>query len=205
MRFRVALSRALRLKCPQCGQANIAHGWLSTTPSCSACDADLTVESGYFLGAIYFNYGATILIVLSAAIPLIFVAGLPMIPVVTAASVFSVAFPLWFFRYARSLWLAMDHYYHVRRRRSAEHSTSSRAERVRPESDGNSNIGCICPLCHRRFQVSSSLAHTWGHCPDCYGDVLLVPTMRAEVGMDASNETQASMTQGHRELSPLET
>ena len=92
MKFSTAITRALRLKCPQCGEADIADGWLSTQPSCSACGADLAVETGYFLGAIYFNYGATVLITLSAAIPLIFVAKLPTMPVVGAAMIFCVAF-----------------------------------------------------------------------------------------------------------------
>ena len=174
MKFRTAVSRALRLRCPECGQADIADGWLSTKPSCTACHADLAVETGYFLGAIYFNYGATILIVLSAAIPLIFVAKLPTLPVVALASLFCVAFPLWFFRYARSLWLATDHYYHVRRRDSVPPPS---VEVIRDQPKENSQqLGCICPLCHSRFHIASSLINRWGHCPECYGDVLLIPT-----------------------------
>lgn len=190
MNFRTALSRAFRLKCPECGKANIADGWLSTTPSCSACGADLTVETGYFLGAIYFNYGATILIVLSAAIPLVFVAELPTLPVVAVASIFCIGFPLWFFRYARSLWLAMDHYYHVRRRDSVEVSTLSESKACAPHTDGSSEIGCICPLCHSRFHVDTSVAHEWGKCPSCYGDVLLLPAFGRETDAEASDETE---------------
>lgn len=189
MKFSTAITRALRLKCPQCGEADIADGWLSTQPSCSACGADLAVETGYFLGAIYFNYGATVLITLSAAIPLIFVAKLPTMPVVGAAMIFCVAFPLWFFRYARSLWLATDHYYHVRRRDSVDTTSAQRRETPDLPCSENRDINCICPLCHSRFQVNASRSKTWGKCPNCYGDVLLLPAP-AVVGHDIDSREQ---------------
>ena len=204
MTFGTALSRALRLKCPQCGKANIADGWLSTTPSCSTCSADLTVETGYFLGAIYINCGATILIVLSAAIPLVFVAKLPMIPVVAVATIFCVAFPLWFFRYARSLWLAMDHYYHVRRRHSAESSASTENKTFRPNNAGDSVIGCICPFCHSRFHVDASFSRKWGKCPDCYGDMLFLPTTKLKHDVEKAGNSNESETHPSSQLSPLE-
>ena len=200
MNFRTALSRALRLKCPECGKANIADGWLSTTPSCSACAADLNVETGYFLGAIYFNYGGTVLIVLSAAIPLIFVAKLPTLPVVSGAVIFCIAFPLWFFRYARSLWLAMDHYYHVRRRDAAELSTLTESDTSVSNLDGKSQIGCICPLCHERFTVAAELSNKWGKCPSCYGDVLLLRAFDVEHDSKSTN-SQAAATQSQLQLS----
>ena len=65
MNFRTVVLRALRLKCPVCGKGGIANGLLNTQEKCSACETDFVVESGYFLGAIYFNYGVTVLLVLS--------------------------------------------------------------------------------------------------------------------------------------------
>jgi hypothetical protein len=62
------------------------------------------------LGAIYFNYGLTALI-LSIAYPLLVLTG-GMTPrgALGVGFAFAVLFPLFFFRYARSLWLGFDEF-----------------------------------------------------------------------------------------------
>ena len=100
--------RALRLRCPKCGQAEIFHGWFAMHDRCAACGRRFNRSPGYFLGSIYFNYGLTAGLVVVAYFSLYFsdlMSGKPLLAVLT---VFIVAFPLWFFRYARSLWLALD-------------------------------------------------------------------------------------------------
>jgi hypothetical protein len=77
--------------------------------SCAACGLKFEREQGYFVGAIYINYTATILI----AVPGYFVLDLW-----TAMDInrqlalwipFAVIFPLIFFHHSRSLWLFLDH------------------------------------------------------------------------------------------------
>lgn len=75
---------------------------------CNFCGLKYEREAGYFLGSIYFNYGMTATLVTIGYLVLVFVFGLTGKIVLWAALLFCLVFPLWFFRYARSLWLGLD-------------------------------------------------------------------------------------------------
>jgi hypothetical protein len=79
-------------------------------PKCSACELPFDREPGFYLGSIYFNYGLTALLVTIAYFALYFGVEASQQIVLAALMAFCVLFPLWFFRYARSLWLGMDEY-----------------------------------------------------------------------------------------------
>ena len=100
--------RAIRLRCPQCGKGRIFRTPFSMFSHCVYCELKYAREEGYFLGSIYFNYGLTALIVTIGYPLLVFVFELPGQIVLWSTMVFCVVFPLWFFRYARSLWIAFD-------------------------------------------------------------------------------------------------
>lgn len=77
--------------------------------SCLHCRLVFEREQGYFIGAIYINYAATVTI----AVPGFFI-----LDAMTAMTVqqqlalwvpFAVVFPVIFFHHSRSLWLAIDH------------------------------------------------------------------------------------------------
>ena len=75
---------------------------------CTSCDLKYEREPGFFLGAIYFNYGLTS-VVGAATYPIArFGFGYPAFPTSVCIVVFIILFPIWFHRYARSLWLAFD-------------------------------------------------------------------------------------------------
>jgi len=77
---------------------------------CPHCGEKFEREPGFFLGSIYFNYGLTALIV-SVFYPVCMFTGWLSEPWLTISTLsFAVLFPIWFFRYARSLWLGFDHY-----------------------------------------------------------------------------------------------
>jgi len=77
---------------------------------CSTCGMVWQREPGFFLGAIYFNYGLTALLA-TLAYPLLQFSGLAAPRTLLVGTLaFVVLFPLWFFRYARSLWLGFDYY-----------------------------------------------------------------------------------------------
>ena len=102
------LWRGMRLVCPKCGQAPIFRGWFTMNERCPACGRLFDRAPGYLLGSIYINYGLTAALVVAAYFSLYFsdtLTGKPLLAVLTA---FIVVFPLWFFRYARSLWIAFD-------------------------------------------------------------------------------------------------
>ena len=81
---------------------------------CSHCGASFVREPGFFLGSIYFNYGLTVIIVTATYVTLNFGYGVSPDILLPAFAVFTVAFPLWYFRRARSLWLAFDQFFDPR-------------------------------------------------------------------------------------------
>ena len=100
--------RAMRLRCPRCGNGKLYRGFITMNKRCGDCDLQFERESGFFLGAIYFNYGLTALIVtvlymamfLSMRVSPFYLRAIPL--------AIAVVFPLLFFRHARSLWLGFD-------------------------------------------------------------------------------------------------
>ncbi len=103
-----ALGRAIRLRCPRCGETPLFRGWFRMADSCALCGLRFERAQGYFVGAIYVNYGVTVILAVGGFFLLWAGLGLStgaqlavLVPVV-------VLFPLWFFRYSRSLWLAIE-------------------------------------------------------------------------------------------------
>lgn len=113
-RFWVLFRNAFCLRCPVCKTGKIFPGWLSTAEYCPVCGVEIEREAGYFLGSIYFNFGATGVLTILGYFLLYF--GLRWSNQVTLIVMmsFTVLFPLFFFRYARSSWLVFDQYFHPR-------------------------------------------------------------------------------------------
>jgi uncharacterized protein (DUF983 family) len=100
--------RALRLRCPACGGAPIFRGWFTMHETCAACGRRFNRDAGYLLGSIYFNYGITASIVVVMYFAMFFGDLLTDRQRLLVLSAFGVLFPMWFFRYARALWIAFD-------------------------------------------------------------------------------------------------
>jgi hypothetical protein len=77
-------------------------------PRCALCGLTFERAQGYWVGAIYINYGVTVLIALAGAFLLWAGAGISTADQLWFWLPFVVLFPLWFFRYSRSLWLAVE-------------------------------------------------------------------------------------------------
>jgi uncharacterized protein (DUF983 family) len=106
--FITVVSRGLRLLCPKCGQGSIFRGWFSMNARCPACGRLFDRAPGYLLGSIYVNYGITAMLVLAGYFGLYFSGTMQGRPLLATLTAFIVVFPLWFFRYARALWIAFD-------------------------------------------------------------------------------------------------
>jgi uncharacterized protein (DUF983 family) len=102
------LWRALRLRCPACGAAPIFAGWFTMHDACAACGRSFNRGPGYLLGSIYFNYGVTAMLVLILYFAMYFGEVLRDTQRLVLWSLFAVGFALWFFRYARAMWIAFD-------------------------------------------------------------------------------------------------
>jgi uncharacterized protein (DUF983 family) len=100
--------RAVRLRCPRCGQTPLFTGWFRMHARCDLCGLVFERAQGYWVGAIYVNYAATALIAVTGAFVL-WGHGMSMTGQLALWIPFCVIFPLWFFRYSRSLWLALEY------------------------------------------------------------------------------------------------
>jgi uncharacterized protein (DUF983 family) len=77
--------------------------------ACAVCHLPFEREPGYFVGAIYINYAATAVISISGFLLLDAYAHLSLTAQLLGWGAFGVVFPLLFYRYSKSLWLAIDH------------------------------------------------------------------------------------------------
>ena len=85
--------------------------WIQMHPQCKHCDFRYEREPGFFLGSIYVNYGLTAMISTIVYVWLRFGLEIDNKIIVWPLFAFCILFPVWFFRYARAYWLAMDCYF----------------------------------------------------------------------------------------------
>ena len=76
---------------------------------CPVCGLEFEREPGYFVGAIYINYGFTVLTALAGYFLLDGWLAPPVRWQLAIWAPFAVIFPLWAYRYSKTLWLALDH------------------------------------------------------------------------------------------------
>jgi uncharacterized membrane protein len=76
---------------------------------CAVCQLRFEREQGYFLGAMYINYGVTVVLALIGSFALEYWVGLSLTQQLVLWVGFCSFFPVLFFRYSRSLWLAFDY------------------------------------------------------------------------------------------------
>lgn len=105
------VGRALRLRCPRCGCGALFDGWFQMPVKCAECGLDLRREPGFYLGSIYVNYGLTAFVVTVTYVWAMATGRGQSRELFWGMLAFCLLFPLWFFRYARSLWLGMDQYW----------------------------------------------------------------------------------------------
>ena len=74
--------------------------------SCALCGLKFERAQGYWVGAIYVNYAMTTVITVTGFF--LTWRHVPMAVELTVGGAFAVLFPLWFFRWSRSLWLAFE-------------------------------------------------------------------------------------------------
>ena len=108
MRFWRTVGRGLRLRCPICGQGKLFRGFFGMVEACPSCGLDVRREQGYYVGAMYINYGVTAAVELAVGIPL--VERISLVTLSIGLGTFALIFPLLFFRTSRSLWLGIDLY-----------------------------------------------------------------------------------------------
>src|SRR5438034_7408526 len=101
-----SLGRAALLRCPRCGLGRLFKSFFSMALECPDCKLDFHPEHGYYVGAMYANYGATVAIALPTSLLLLgrFTAAQMLGPLIA----FGLLFPVVFFRWSRAFWLAIE-------------------------------------------------------------------------------------------------
>lgn len=108
--LRRVLGRALRMRCPSCGQAGAFTSWFRMRERCPVCRFWFERGEGYFIGATCVNMVAAIILPAIAYV-LIVVLGWPNPAWYVAAGVaigLAAAIPIAFYPFARVVWLAFD-------------------------------------------------------------------------------------------------
>jgi uncharacterized protein (DUF983 family) len=103
------LSRALRLRCPACGQSSLIERPFHIRHHCPACRSLFKREEGFFVGAILANVITTEFIILVVCLFSLLVVGASYQKVLIGLFIVAVTFPLLFFHHSWSLWLALDY------------------------------------------------------------------------------------------------
>lgn len=106
---RQILVTGLRLRCPRCGEGQMFSSMFKMRSGCGICHFRFEREVGYFVGAMYINYGMTIFIAFASYFALDYFTSIPFLLNFILWAGFSVLFPIFFFRYSRSLWLSLDY------------------------------------------------------------------------------------------------
>ena len=103
------LARGLCLCCPRCGAHSLFRTWFAMYERCAVCQLRFEREQGYFLGAMYINYGVTVVLALIGSFTLEYWVGLSLTQQLVLWVGFCSFFPVVFFRHSRGLWLAFDY------------------------------------------------------------------------------------------------
>jgi uncharacterized protein (DUF983 family) len=111
------LGRGLRKRCPRCGARDIFKSFYSLKEECPNCAYRFEREEGYWVAAIIINT-AVIEAIFFALFIGILIATLPDInwqAMLVAGLVTNGIFPFIFFPYSKTLWMALDLYFHPAR------------------------------------------------------------------------------------------
>ena len=103
------LMRGLCLRCPRCGARSLFRTWFSMHARCFVCQLRFEREQGYFLGAMYINYGVTVVLALIGSFTLEWWITVSLAQQLTLWVGFCALFPVVFFRHSRGLWLGFDY------------------------------------------------------------------------------------------------
>ncbi len=102
------IGRAMRLRCPRCGQGRLFAGWFRMAERCGHCHLKYERAPGYFLGSTYISYAMTVVVLTVTYVALHFGAGLSNRQLTGPLVTFCVVFPMLLFRHSRALWMALD-------------------------------------------------------------------------------------------------
>ena len=112
--FSTLVSRALRRRCPNCGDREAFDGYWKLASHCPSCGHKFMREPGYWVGAVTFNTAlAIVAFLLTFAVFLL--ATWPEVPwdwLAPVAIAVTIFVPVLAYPWAQSLWMAYDLFVH---------------------------------------------------------------------------------------------
>ncbi|MGI9603524.1 MAG: DUF983 domain-containing protein [Acidimicrobiales bacterium] len=101
-------TRAARRRCPVCGSSGLFTRWIDMAERCPRCRLRFERGEGEFIGAIGLNTVVTFILILvvTVAAGVHIARGGGFIGFLVAAVAVAVVFPVWFFPFSKTLWLA---------------------------------------------------------------------------------------------------
>src|SRR5215831_11917727 len=106
---KIELGALLRLKCPVCGKGKLFRGYFDNPFRCPSCGYFFMREGGYFLPHVAIGYAFTAFASLGSWPLLRFVFGIENAAItLTIMITVAIFFGIWFIRYSKILWLALD-------------------------------------------------------------------------------------------------
>lgn len=96
--------------CPRCGHRGLFERWFTLRTSCPSCDLTFEREEGYWTGAIFANALITqvLFVVLMVAAFVVTWPDPPVTEMIIGSILFGVAFPLFFYPFSKTFWMALD-------------------------------------------------------------------------------------------------
>lgn len=104
------LFRAARRRCPVCGQGGLFSRWFTMVDRCPRCGLAFARVEGHWLGALGLNtiVSFTLLFVVVVVGLVLSYPEFRIVPLLVAAVLTAVVFPLVFFPLSRTVWTAID-------------------------------------------------------------------------------------------------
>ncbi|HEX3721627.1 MAG TPA: DUF983 domain-containing protein [Nitrolancea sp.] len=104
------LGRGFIGHCPNCGQGHLFHHWVTMVERCPNCGLFFEREEGYWTGAVAIN---TIFTELIFAIVIVAVIvwtwpDIPTRPLLIVAVALNALFPLFYYPFSKTVWVAID-------------------------------------------------------------------------------------------------
>jgi uncharacterized protein (DUF983 family) len=102
--------RAIRRRCPVCDQGQLFHRWLKLTPRCPRCGLVFERAEGAWTASLGINTVVSSVCVFGVILG-IFLLSYPSVPIgamLISALTVAIVFPIAFFPFSKTIWLAID-------------------------------------------------------------------------------------------------
>lgn len=120
------LRRGIRKRCPVCGNGGLFSTWFKLRDRCPSCGYPFAREEGYWVSAIIVNMAVieAIFLVVFMVTVIATAPDIPWGPLVLIAAGVNVVFPIFWYPFSKTTWMAIDLYFHPLEARERGHERS---------------------------------------------------------------------------------